>query len=136
MPGADRAATAGSDQDRSVGNVRRSSQVRRSSAKPDPGVGELRKVGVEIDHPRHEHPRPQVDGGFGFGGPVPGGPRVGQPAIGVDDDQTVRIVSHATRRKRRQQPRPDRERRSIGKLRAHAREASTQVGASADDADA
>jgi hypothetical protein len=41
--GDNRAATAGSDHDRSVGNVSRSSQVRRSSANPRPAFGSCGK---------------------------------------------------------------------------------------------
>ena len=63
------------------------------------GVGELRQVGVQVDQPGQQHPRPEVEGGVGLGGPVGGGPGEGQAPGGVDDQQAVGLVARAARRR-------------------------------------
>ena len=94
-------------------------QVEREA---DPGVRHLRQVGVEVDHAGQDDPRPKVDRGDQHV-PWRRGRRSdpGDPAGGVDVDERVRFVAHATRRQRRQQPRPKRERRSLRKLAARHR---------------
>ena len=70
-----------------------------------PGVRELRQVGVEIDHARQEDPWPQVDRRRGVLGPVGGRPGEGDPAGALDDEQPVGLVRRPAVVERRQQPR-------------------------------
>ena len=83
----------------------------------EPGIGELGQMRVEIDHPRHDDPRTQVDGVLEIGGharDVGRGGRSSWPGIGdasgcIDDDQPVGLMSGPARIERREQPSPDRE---------------------------
>ena len=84
---------------------------------PDPGVRELRQVGVRVDHPRQQDPGPEVEGGDADvarrGRRRSDG---GDPTRGVDVDERVGFVQEPAGRERGQQSRPKRERRTFRKL--------------------
>ncbi len=93
---------------------------------PEARIGHLWQVGMEVDHPRRDHPRTKVERGVGLGRPAGGRARVGKAARIVDHDQSVGLVPRAADRQRRHQPRAQRKRRPIGKQGdVHAGEAST-----------
>ena len=99
-------------------------QVEREA---EPGVGDLRQVRVQVDHPGHQDPRSDVERGRRLGPTCRRRTGIGEPAGLVDEQQAVRLVPGPARGQGSQQPAAQRERRSIGKVvTSHAREASTR----------
>ena len=85
-----------------------------------PGIRELRQVGMEIDHPRQHDPRPKIGGGGRIGRSLGSRPGEGQAPGRVDQQQAIGFMTGSTGRQRRQQPRAQRERGSSGQmLRGH-----------------
>jgi hypothetical protein len=86
------------------------------------GVRQLRQVGVEVDHPGQEDPRPEVErapeclrhrGRRGRNGPCER-----DPTVGVDDDGGVGLVERPAAGQRRQHPTAERERSPVRERRA------------------
>ena len=109
---------------------------------PNAGVGQLRQVDVEVDHAGQEHERSEIHDRSGVAdSPGAAGcrrwprPDRGDPPGGIDVDRAVGLVAKATVRKRREHPRPEAERRSLGERRggAHRRDATRPTGRDDDD---
>ncbi len=86
------------------------------------GVRQLGQVRMQIDHPREQDPRSEVEGRGRVLGPLPGRPREHDPTGTVHDHQPVRLVARAAIVERGQDPSADRERRADRQT--HGRQAS------------
>ena len=69
----------------------------------EPRVRELRQMGVEVDHARQQHPRPQVDRARSRVGPIRRRPGVDDPPACIDLHERIGFVTHATVPERCQQ---------------------------------
>ena len=85
------------------------------------GVRQLRQVGVEVDQPRHDHERAQIDDGRGRRLGIPPRPHPHDATISGDLDQPVIEVEGASVGQRRQQARAKGEGGGFGKRRHRRR---------------
>ena len=86
-------------------------------SRPEPGVRQLREVGVQVDHAGQDDPRTDVDRG---GKRVPWRARsrtgIRQPAVRSDDQQAIVLMARPTVIERRQQACAHPKRRAIREL--------------------
>jgi hypothetical protein len=80
----------------------------------EPGVGNLGQMRVEVDEPRQDDPRAQIDGGGGRLRSLTRGTHESQAAGLVDQEQAVRLMARAAGRERCEEPGAQRERGSSG----------------------
>ena len=86
----------------------------------EPGIRQLRQVGVEVDHARHQHERPEID--LGWRVPDDGRPQVrradpGDPPAGIDIHDSIPVERRGTGVGRGQDSAAQGKRRPVGQRR-------------------